>query len=254
MKGKISTVVNKTKKFISKHNTEICIGIGVGGMITTTVLAVKATPKAMLLVEEAKKEKGEELTKFEVIKAGWRPYVPTVCTGTISTLLILYANSMHVKQKAAIATAYSLSERTLLTYKDKVIETIGEKKEKEIRDKIAQDEIDKDPVSKANVIITTKGNTLCRDMFGRYFRSDLDLMRKAINEVNRELNLHDYAALNEFYSRLNLDTTEAGANMGWHIDDGLIELEYSPCMSEDEEPCIAIHFSIPPKYEYNRYM
>lgn len=55
---------------------------------------------------------------------------------------------MHAKRTAALATAYKLSETALTEYKEKVVETIGEKKEQLVRDKIDKDHIDKDPVSK----------------------------------------------------------------------------------------------------------
>ena len=40
-----------------KHSPEILTGIGIVGMISTTVLAVRATPKALMLIEEKKRDK-----------------------------------------------------------------------------------------------------------------------------------------------------------------------------------------------------
>ena len=58
---------------ISKHGPEILTGVGIAGMIGTTVMAVKATPKAIQLLEDKKKETGvEQLPVKEVVKATWR--------------------------------------------------------------------------------------------------------------------------------------------------------------------------------------
>ena len=57
MKHDLKGLVNKTKYFIGKHSHEILTGLGITGMLTSTVLAVTATPKALQLIEHKKKEK-----------------------------------------------------------------------------------------------------------------------------------------------------------------------------------------------------
>ena len=52
-----------------------CLG-GVG-VVATTVTAVRATPKALRLIEEAEKEKGEKLSKWETIQAAAPTYLST---------------------------------------------------------------------------------------------------------------------------------------------------------------------------------
>ena len=256
MNAKVTNFVKSTKGFLTKHSPEILTGIGVAGMITSTVLAVKATPKALQLIEEAKTGKDsycEDLPIKTVIKVAWKPYIPAVITGVASISCIIGASTINAKRNAALATAYKLSEKALVRYRDKVIETIGEKKEKEIKQKIAQDEVDKNPVSKSQVYLTTKGNTLFRDeISGRYFKSDLEVIRKAINELNREMTYQNYISLDELYNKLGLEPIKNSSRLGWNLDDGLIELDLSTCLSEDEEPCIVIDYNIAPKYEFDR--
>ena len=256
MNSKITKIVKSTKGFLTKHSPEILTGIGVAGMITSTVLAVKATPKALQLIEDAKgygEIRCDELPIKTVIKVAWKPYIPAIVTGVASISCIIGASSINAKRNAALATAYKISENALVRYRDKVIETIGEKKEKEIKQKIAQDEVDKNPVSKAPVYVTTKGNTLFRDeISGRYFRSDLDLIRKTINELNREMTYQNYISLDELYNRIGLEPIKNSSRLGWNLDDGLIELELSTCLSDEEEPCIVIDYSVAPKYEFDR--
>lgn len=253
MNEKISSLIRTTKGFVSKHSPEILTGIGVAGMITTTVLAVKATPKAMRLLEDAEYDKGDKLTPVEVVKVAWKPYIPALVTGVASATCIIGATAVNSKRNAALAAAYAISEKTLVTYRDKVIETIGEKKEKELRDKIAQDSVDKNPVSNAPVIITSKGKTLCKDsLSGRYFYSDIDAIRKVVNELNREMTYNNYISLDEFYSEIGLDPIKNGNRLGWSLDDGLIELEFSSCLADNEEPCLVLDYSRPPKYDFDK--
>ena len=72
-KNNVTKLVKRVTTSISKRSPEILTGIGIAGMVTAGVLAVKATPKAMLLLEEAEKEKNEPLTKMEVVKTAWKP-------------------------------------------------------------------------------------------------------------------------------------------------------------------------------------
>lgn len=254
MNAKLANFVKNTKGYLCKHSPEILTGIGVTGMITSTVLAVKATPKALLLLDVAEHDKGGTLTPVETVKVAWKPYIPAIITGATSIACILGASAVNSKRNAALATAYAISERSLLTYRDKVIETIGEKKEKEIREKIAQDEVNNNPVSNSQVIITSKGSSLCMDsLFGRYFKSDIDQLKKCINELNREIITQNYASLNSFYSLVGLDPVEAGNRLGWNIDDRNIELSFSACLTEDGEPCIVVDFKTPPKYDFDRF-
>ena len=178
-KPNVSKMINGARLFMTKHSPEILTGIGIAGMVTTTVLAVRATPKALALIEEAKKEHEEKLTPAKTIKATWKCYIPAAVMGTASTLCLIGARTVSARRTAALAAAYQISETALSEYREKVVETIGEKKEQVVRDAIAKDHVEAKPVSKSEVIITEKGNTLCYDaLSGRYFKSDIEQIKK----------------------------------------------------------------------------
>lgn len=249
----IANGFNNTRKFIIKNSPQILTGIGISGMIGSTVLAVKATPKACELINNRKKELNKDIDYKEIIQIAWKPYIPAFCLGIGSIACILGASAINSKRQAALATACAISERTFLTYRDKVIETIGEKKEKKLRDAIAQEQINNDNFDKKQIIITSKGQTLCMDKIsGRYFKSDLDTIRKLVNELNREMTYQNYISLNKFYSGLGLDGIKDGDYIGWNIDKGLIELDFSACITDSDEPCIVIDYNITPKYGFDR--
>ena len=252
-------IAHNIRLSISKHSPEILTGIGIAGMITTTVLAVKATPKAIKIIDELKRERLEEgleePTKVDYVKSTWQCYIPSAVTGVASIACLIGASSVSARRNAALMTAYKLSETAISEYKSKVVETIGEKKEKAIRDKVAEDRVKSDPVTKKEVFITNKGKTLCYDyQSGRYFESDIDEVKKVENKLNKRMLNEMYVSLNDFYEELGLEPSDIGSKMGWNIDMGMIEMDFSSQLSDDGRPCLVIDFNIPPKYGYSKFL
>lgn len=252
----LANLVSNTRQFANKHSPEILTGIGIAGMITTTVLAVRATPKALELLEEKKNEDWvDELSLLEVVKTAWKPYVPAAVTGIASVACLIGASSVNAKRNAALATAYKLSETALTEYREKVIETIGEKKEKTVRDKVAEERVKKNPVSKSEVIVTNNGTTLCFDpISARYFKSSIDKIKRAENELNKQM-LHDisgYVSLNEFYDELGLDHTSVGDDLGWNVD-RLIDISFSSQLNDNGEPSVVLDYLVAPKYDFYKF-
>lgn len=252
-------------KAARKHSPEILTGIGIAGMLSTIVLAVRATPKALMLIEEKKREKkfavikdggDPDLTKLEIVKTAWKPYIPAAVTGVASIACLVGASSVNARRNAALAAAYALSESTLADYKEKVVETIGEKKAQEVKDAIAKDKVENDPVTRKEIITTDKGETLFYEsLSGRYFKSDYESIRSAVNTLNEQLLLDEYITLNEFYEAIGLDDIQPlGDQLKWRVnpdssDKGLIQLDFSSQLTDDMTPCAVIGFSNPPKYD-----
>lgn len=255
-KPNLANLMSNTRQFVSKRSPEILTGIGIAGMITTTVLAVRATPKVLQLIEEKKNEDWvDELSPLEVVKTAWKPYVPAAVTGVASVACLIGASSVNAKRNAALATAYKLSETALSEYREKVIETIGEKKEKTVRDKVAEERVKKNPVSKSEVIVTNNGTTLCFDpISARYFKSSIDKIKRAENELNKQM-LHDisgYVSLNDFYDELGLDHTSVGDDLGWNVD-RLIDISFSSQLNDNGEPSVVLDYLVAPKYDFYKF-
>lgn len=253
-KTNTSKIIKNAKLWTNKHSPAILTGFGVAGMVTTTALAVKATPKALYLLDQAKEEKGGDLTAIETIKVGWRPYIPVLISGSVSIACIIGANSVNSKRNAALAAAYKISETALTEYREKVVETLGEKKEKAVRDKVAKKKVEDKPVSKSQVIVTNTGNTLCYEsVSGRYFKSDIDKIKKAENELNRRMLREGCISLTEFFNEIGLTSTTISDELGWNIDKGLIELYFSSQLSDDGTPCIVVDYETMPTYKFNYF-
>ena len=255
-KTNLVTIVASTRQFVSKRSPEILTGIGIAGMISTAVLAVKATPKAMELIEEKKREEWlDKLSPVEIVKVAWKPYIPAIVTCVTSTACLIGASSVSAKRNAALATAYKLSETALTEYREKVIETIGEKKERTVRDKVAEERVKKNPVSKNEVIITGNGKTLCFDpISGRYFMCSIETIKRAENTLNKQM-LHDisgYVSLNEFYDEIGLDHTSVGDDLGWNTDQ-IIDIDFSSQLNDNGEPSVVLDYLVAPKYDFYKF-
>lgn len=176
-------------------------------------------------------------------------------SGVASIACLLGSHSVHAKRNAALATAYKLSETALNEYREKVVEEIGEDKEKVIRDKVSQKHLDEKPVSKNEVIITGTGKQLCYDgISGRYFESDIQTIRAAVNKINETMVYEMYAALNDFYNEIGLSNTDMGDELGWNIDDGLLEISYGAMVANDGRPCITLEYHVAPRYDFAKLM
>lgn len=272
-KPDLTKLYRGVKNATIKHSPELLTGLGIAGMITTTIMAVRATPKALMLIEEEKRHinheileqaklreaetppKIDHLKPMDVIKTTWKCYIPAAVTGTVSIACLIGASSVNAKRNAALATAYTLSETTLRDYQKKVVETIGEKKEQTVRDAVAKEHLEKTPVENKEVIITSKGNTLCFDtVSGRYFKSDIDKLKKAENELNRQMRDEMYISLNDFYYEIGLESIKLGDDLGWNIDNGYIDLRFSSQLATDGTPCLVIDYGYAPRYDYRNLM
>ena len=253
----IAKLANDIKSGVSKHSPEILTGIGIAGMVATTVLAVKATPKAIELIQNEKElaeSYNEELTPMDKVKVCWKCYIPAAVTGVMSITCLIGASSVNTKRNAALTAAYTLSDSALREYREKVVETIGEKKEKTIKDKISEDTIKQNPVTKSEVYITDKSDSLCFEpMSGRYFKSDIDKIKRAKNNLNEKILIDAFNAgvsLNDFYEEIGLPKTSMGENLGWNLDTGIIDIYLSAQITDEGTPCLVINYTNPPKYDF----
>lgn len=258
-KQALTKMARDVRLSLSKHSPEILIGLGIAGMITTTVLAVKATPKALQLIDMRKEElEVEELTPMETVKTTWKCYVPAAVSGAVSIACLVGSHSVNARRNAALATAYKLSETAFTEYRESVSETIGEKKEKTVRDRVSKKQIEENPVNKTEVIVTGKGKTLFFEPLShRYFYSDMEKIKRAENKLNKDIICDPFDAgvtVNEFYTEIGIPTTATGDNLGWKLG-YLIDIYPSAQMAEEEsehegEPCIVLNYSNPPQYDF----
>lgn len=123
----------------SSHMSTFLTVLGTVGVIATSIAAVKATPKAIRIIEEEKKQK-EELTNKEAIKVAWKCYIPAIAIGMSTIVCIFGANMLNKRQQASLISAYALLSNSYSKFKKKTNELYGEEAEHKIISEIAKDE------------------------------------------------------------------------------------------------------------------
>lgn len=239
---------------LKEHAPGIMTGVGIFGMAASVGLAVWQTPKAHQLLEAKKQtEQKEHLTPVETVKTVWKNYIPAVLTFVGSAGLLIGSGHISGVRTATMATALGLSETAFREYKNQVVKTLGEKKEAIVQDEVAKEKLKEHPISDNQVIVTGKGDHLCYDSIsGRYFKSDIEKVRAAVNEINRRLLGEMYISLNEFYDEIGLRGIDMGDQLGWNMSKGYLDVHFTSGLAEDGTPCLVLNYSVVPENDYNR--
>jgi hypothetical protein len=258
----MSGFLKKIGNVVYQNSPQLLSGLACAGVITTTVLGIKAAPKIQELRVEGKAghleefsistfKKSDTQTKLDMLKALGKIYWPTITSGSITIGCIIASQHISSKRAAALASLYSLSKEALHTYQEKVIEEVGENTERKIRNQISQEKINEHPVDNNKVIITGRGEVLCYDpMIDRYFTSDYETIRGIINDLNFRLITEMFISLNEFYEELGLGQAKVGEDLGWYIEGGKININFDTMLSTDNRPCIVLEYEVAPKSKY----
>ena len=255
----LTEYVKRAEKFTVDNSPLILTAIGVTGTLTTTVLVSRVSFKVGLDVNAGHYEpimEGREPEVYDfkgLVRTYWKEYIPPAGLAVITVASIICANRIGTRRAAAMAAAYTISERAFEEYREKIVEKIGDKKERDARDEIAQERVDRSPIGKTEVIITGGGDVLCFDAYtGRYFYSNMETLKKAQNDVNYSILNNAYASLNDFYNNVGLANIEVGEEVGWNYSDQL-ELIFSTTLSDDQRPCISISFQVMPIRDYYKF-
>jgi hypothetical protein len=212
----MNKLVSASRLFLKRNASTILTCVGAAGVVVTSVLAVKATPTAIELLKEAEQEKGEKLTKLEVVKIAGPAYIPAAITGASSIACIFGANVLNKRQQAALMSAYALIDNSYKEYKGTVEELYGENANAKVREAIAKAKYEDEKAKKEAESEEDDGKQLFYDQFsGRYFRSTIEDVQRAEYRLNRTLMMRDYVYLNEFYEDLDLEPLEQGYSYGW---------------------------------------
>lgn len=247
----LTDLVTKFGKVLSDNAPTVLSGIAVTTSVATAVLSAQGSFRAarILRIEELRREletvDPEPITLREKVDLVWICYAPAAVTGVISVTCIICANRIGTRRAAAMAAAYTMSRDAFAEYKDKVVERFGKGKETKIRDEIAADQIRNNPNDR-EIIISGPNEVMCYDSItGRYFKGNIEALRKAQNDVNRSI-LHDMSApLSEFYNLIGLPQTPYSDEVGWNSDHAL-ELQFTTVLAEDGTPCLSINYETYP--------
>ena len=196
--------------FCKRNASTILTCMGGAGAVATTVMAVKATPKALQLIEDAKQEKGEKLTKMEVVLVTGKVYMPAVIVGVGTLACIFGANTLNKRTQASLMSAYALLDSSFKEYKGKLTELYGTEADEKIKEELVKDDL------KDSEMSFEGDKRLFYDELSReYFEATMEQVKDAEYNINRQIHLNGGATLNEFYNFLGIGPRDFAEELGW---------------------------------------
>ena len=242
-KPNLQRFAQMSKIYLRKASPTILSGLGAAGVITTSVLAVRATPKALRKIRADSKVNHdgdpEAYSKLEAVRSAWVCYIPAVVVGTSTIVCIFGANVLNKRQQASISSAYALLNSSYQDYKDKLKELYGEEAHQKIIDAIAAEKakdvyITADGICESTSLSFDERNPddmhLFYDAFSRrYFESTIAQVLEAEYHLNRNLSLGGDVCINDFYNFLGIEPIDGGDYLSWFYfyEDGISWIDFN---------------------------
>lgn len=252
-------MITKVSPFLRKKGPFLLSCLAAVGTVATSVLAVKAAPKANQLRKNAEGEKSEKLSKMETVLAVAPAYIPALATGASTILCIFGANALNDKKQASLLGAYTLVKRMFNEYREKAVELYGEAADHDICMEIAKDKApaEKEDEKQWSEEVVTFYESHYHELFER---SWMDVL-KAEYELNRALATTGDATLGDFYYLLGLpDPEEKLKEIGWSVGASeafynypWIEFRHSTLALPDGMEVISIDMPYPPTEDFMNY-
>lgn len=240
----VKSISDRVVRGTKRHLPAILTGLGVAGMLGSTVLAVRATPEALRQIYDAESETTEDISTKEKIKLTWRYYIPAAASGLLGATAAIGAQAVNSKRHGALIALYATSEATLVKYQEKLVEQLGDKAAEKVRGAVAEEVIKSrtdDPIIKTKESYSVEPVKFIDGITGRSFYSDLQSVRKAVNDVNEQIDKFNTASQNSFYALLGLPPVQLGDDWGWNVDQRL-EVAYQTGTDEHDVPCFMIEY------------
>ena len=254
MKEKMIRMYNNSKNMVEKHSPEILAGVGVIGVVASTVMACKATMKLNDILEESKETRDkireveanpryEEQYSHEDAKKDLvinytqtamkvaKLYAPAVILGSASLGCLLASNDILRKRNAALSAAYMTVDKSFKEYRQRVVDRFGEEVEKEIRYNIKAEEVTSTVVAEdgSETTVTETVKTMDPNLYSDYakffdeaspyWQKDPEynfmFLKSQQQYANDLLKARGRLFLNEVYEMLGIEKTKAGQIVGW---------------------------------------
>ena len=258
MKITIKTAAKKAMFNVKKYSPEILIVAGIAGVVTSAVMACKATTKVNEVLAETKENinkvhdvmtdqgisekeysKEDSARDLAIIygKAGVKLaklYGPAIALGSLSLTAIVCSNNILRKRNVALAAAYTAIDTSYKQYRSRVIEKFGENVDREMKYGIKAVQIEEQTVDENGKKKTVKKtvevvNPYDYSDYARFFDvgnpnwekdSEYNLMflKRQQAYANDKLKANGYLFLNEVYDMLGIPKSKAGQVVGWIYD------------------------------------
>lgn len=251
----MNNLLRRTKLFVNRNASTILTCMGGVGVVATTILTVKAVPKASFLLEEAREEKGEELTTLEEVIVAGPAYIPTILVGVSTIACIFGANATNKRKQASLMSAYALLDSSFKEYRKKVNVLYGEDGDIKVRGAVA-----KDKFAEVDIPTDTTKRLFYDDFSGRLFESTIETVQQAEYQLNRDLSTQGSVTLNDFYVYLGIAPIDGGDELGWSNSinydcywQSWIDFGHHKTTMGDDLECIILTFFTEPTTDWADY-
>ena len=252
---KMSRSIHKLGLQVKKHSPEILLVAGVVGVVTSAVMACKATTRVNEVLSNAKDqtdkvhqvladeniteeqynaEDGKKDLAIIYAQTGLnlvKLYGPSVVLGSLSIASILASNNIMRKRNVALAAAYTAVDTSFKEYRSRVIDRFGKNMDRELRYDIKAQEVEcvQTDENGNETVVTEVVNVANADRYSDYakcfdecnpnFTRDADLnfcfVKQVQNYLNDQLRRNGYVFLNDAYAALGFPKTRVGQLAGW---------------------------------------
>ena len=242
--------MNKAQLFLKAHSPIILTVIGSTGVVITAVLAVKGTPKALKLIEEAKMTKGDELTVGETVQVAWKPYIPAAISCVSTILCIVGANYLNIQKQKNLMSAYMLLDNAFKEYRNRVSERYGEEVDEEFSHDLVRNQLEEMEGIYTETLFF-EFNSM------RFFEANIHKVLQAECKAKIQFEECGHLALNEYYSYLGIGPSPYGEAMGWskyqmqteeHVDE--LEFTYERVIMSNGIVCYNIITNVSPTTDH----
>lgn len=255
-KAMLTRSCHAAMKKASKHAPALLVGVGVVSIVSTAILAIKATPKAVEVLDKGKRdldlvenldpeyhedeEKKREIWEIRkrMCKQFAKIYWKTAANAAVGVTAIIFAYKTQQKRTLAISAAYALASQELIDWKEAARELKIMKKgdEQKIRDNLVKKKVERSEKSRAagqNVIFTGSGDDLFLDEWsGQVFKSSVVEVEKAVNAWNAQMLNEDEVTLNDLYYLLGIPEVPAG-DLGFESGHGTVGVIFGSSFVND---------------------
>ena len=258
-KSVANAAIKNTLK-LKKAQPAIMLGLGIAGVLTSTVLACRATLKATEILDAANEDlaavkKAKETVDIEVYSDNdykkdlaityaktafnfTKLYGPAVILGAASVYCLIGSHNIMKQRNIAVMAAYKAIEGSFKTYRGRVVEEFGIEKDRQFRTGVRMIEgvvpayKDEDGVKHKEQKIeieTVDANDISQ--YARFFDEsskewekdpeyNLFFLKCQQNSANDRLKARGHLFLNEVYDMLGMQRSKAGAAVGWVMGNG----------------------------------
>lgn len=216
------------KRFLTKHSSEILVGIGIAGYAASMYFSAKAYKECCERIDARKKELNvDKLEAKEVAKIVWKPMLLPALTFTTSTLCVVGAQRKILKKNAALIAAYKTSEATLVEFQKQTKETIGEEAFNKLRETVAEKQVETTPAPEKTYLDDERDLYYDYTYGGYFYATELEIY-KAFSETRDDIKWQvntglgrgykEYVPLSNLYWRLHGEPLGIGDNFGYYCE------------------------------------